>query len=136
VVRLHPGDSLFDVLARIAAARVAGCKVTVSVPEGMDTPAVRFLEEIEGKRLLEDTEVRHESDAALIAALPGIARVRFAAPERVPAALFEAAAAVGFYVARDPVLMDGRVELLHYFQNQSVCDTYHRYGNLGERSVL
>ena len=47
----------------------------------------------------------------------------------------DAAAQSGFYVAREPVLMEGRIELLHYFQNQSVCDTYHRYGNLGERSL-
>jgi RHH-type proline utilization regulon transcriptional repressor/proline dehydrogenase/delta 1-pyrroline-5-carboxylate dehydrogenase len=42
----------------------------------------------------------------------------------------------GFYIARAPVLMEGRIELIHYFQNQSVCDTYHRYGNLGDRTLL
>jgi RHH-type proline utilization regulon transcriptional repressor/proline dehydrogenase/delta 1-pyrroline-5-carboxylate dehydrogenase len=30
--------------------------------------------------------------------------------------------------------MDGRIELLHYIQEQSVSHNYHRYGNLGERS--
>jgi RHH-type proline utilization regulon transcriptional repressor/proline dehydrogenase/delta 1-pyrroline-5-carboxylate dehydrogenase len=33
-------------------------------------------------------------------------------------------------------MMEGRIELLHYVQNQSVCDTYHRYGNLGDRTTL
>ena len=31
--------------------------------------------------------------------------------------------------------MDGRVELLQYAQQQSICDNYHRYGNLGERAL-
>jgi RHH-type transcriptional regulator, proline utilization regulon repressor / proline dehydrogenase / delta 1-pyrroline-5-carboxylate dehydrogenase len=34
------------------------------------------------------------------------------------------------------VLMEGRLELLHYVVNQSVCHNYHRYGNLGERAEL
>jgi hypothetical protein len=30
MVRLHPDDSLFDILARVAAARVAGCDLNSS----------------------------------------------------------------------------------------------------------
>ena len=71
----------------------------------------------------------------LIEALGRIARIRYAAPQRVPQNLLAAAAETGFYVAREPVLMEGRIELLHYCQNQSLCDTYHRYGNLGDRSI-
>ena len=32
--------------------------------------------------------------------------------------------------------MEGRIELLQYFRQQSVCDNYHRYGNLGDRAVV
>jgi RHH-type proline utilization regulon transcriptional repressor/proline dehydrogenase/delta 1-pyrroline-5-carboxylate dehydrogenase len=32
--------------------------------------------------------------------------------------------------------MEGRLELLQYFQEQSICDNYHRYGNLGERTLI
>jgi len=32
-------------------------------------------------------------------------------------------------------MMDGRIELLQYFQQQSICNNYHRYGNLGERGL-
>jgi RHH-type proline utilization regulon transcriptional repressor/proline dehydrogenase/delta 1-pyrroline-5-carboxylate dehydrogenase len=63
-------------------------------------------------------------------------RIRYAAPERVPALVLAAAARRGFYIARAPVLMEGRIELIHYYQNQSICDTYHRYGNLGDRTHL
>ena len=63
-------------------------------------------------------------------------RIRYAAPERVPEAVLCAAADLGYYIARQPVLMEGRLELIHYVQNQSICHNYHRYGNLGERAVL
>ena len=31
-------------------------------------------------------------------------------------------------------MMEGRVELLHYIQEQNISVDYHRYGNLGERA--
>jgi RHH-type proline utilization regulon transcriptional repressor/proline dehydrogenase/delta 1-pyrroline-5-carboxylate dehydrogenase len=30
--------------------------------------------------------------------------------------------------------MDGRIELLQYYRQQSVCTNYNRYGNLGFRA--
>jgi RHH-type proline utilization regulon transcriptional repressor/proline dehydrogenase/delta 1-pyrroline-5-carboxylate dehydrogenase len=49
--------------------------------------------------------------------------------------VWTAAATRGFYIARGPVLMHGAVELIHYVKEQSICDSYHRYGNLGERGL-
>ena len=124
------------ILARIAAATIAECDLGVSIPEGTQHPGLsHFLMSLEGKRLMGNAAVRRESDAALIAEISRVARIRYAAPDRVPAAVLAAAAETGFYVAREPVPMEGRLELLHYFQNQSVCNTYHRYGNLGERAI-
>ena len=60
--------------------------------------------------------------------------VRFAAPDRVPFELRTAAAAVGEYIADEPVSSHGRVELMWYFHEQSLTHVYHRYGNLGARS--
>ena len=37
------------------------------------------------------------------------------------------------YLATEPVLSEGRIELLWYLREQSVCVDYHRYGNLGAR---
>ena len=41
-------------------------------------------------------------------------RIRYAAPERVPQDVQRAAAETGFYIARTPVMMDGRIEFLQY----------------------
>jgi RHH-type proline utilization regulon transcriptional repressor/proline dehydrogenase/delta 1-pyrroline-5-carboxylate dehydrogenase len=133
-VRLHPQDSLFETLARIAAVKATGNRLRVSVPKGLDTPATRFLYGPEGRRITGKAPVFQETDSELIAAIPKIDRIRYAAPDRVPPELFAAAAETGFYIARAPVRMEGRIELLHYYRQQSVCTNYHRYGNLGFRA--
>ncbi len=136
VVRLHADDSLFDVLARIAAVKISGCSLMVSIPPDLDNTVTAFLQGREGKRLLAKTPVSCQTDKELIATLPRLDRIRYAAPDRVPYSVFEEAAKTGFYIARTKVFMEGRLELLQYFQEQSICDSYHRYGNLGERSML
>jgi len=132
-VRLHPDDGLFDLLARIAAAGICKNEVVLSVPPGVENRVTAFVFGEEGKRFLRDVKVVRQADHELVQALPQLARVRYAAPDRAPRELLAAAAERGFYIAREPVLMEGRIELIHYLQNQAVCDMYHRYGNLGDR---
>jgi RHH-type proline utilization regulon transcriptional repressor/proline dehydrogenase/delta 1-pyrroline-5-carboxylate dehydrogenase len=133
-IRLHERDTLFDTLARIAAARITGNTAVVSIPEHLHNAATDFLEGSDARRLLGPSPVHRQSDDKLIAAMEILARVRYAAPDRVPEPVLRAAAGKGYYIARAPVLMEGRLELMHYMVNQSVCDNYHRYGNLGERA--
>jgi RHH-type proline utilization regulon transcriptional repressor/proline dehydrogenase/delta 1-pyrroline-5-carboxylate dehydrogenase len=38
-------------------------------------------------------------------------------------------------IADWPVLQHGRIELLWYVREQSLCVDYHRYGNLGIRTA-
>jgi RHH-type proline utilization regulon transcriptional repressor/proline dehydrogenase/delta 1-pyrroline-5-carboxylate dehydrogenase len=93
----------------------------------------RFLDGSEAQRLLGDSPVYHETDAGLIESISTINRIRYAAPSRVPSSVLAAAAETGFYISRVPVLMEGRIELLQYLRQQSICNDYHRYGNLGDR---
>ncbi len=134
VVRLHEKDSLFETLARIAAVRITGCRLIISAPRRLNNAVTQFLEAAEGRRLIGECAVVKETDEDLIDKIPSIDRIRYAAPDRVPPELFKAAAKTGFYIARTPVTMEGRIELLHYYRQQSICHTYHRYGNLGERA--
>ncbi|MBL0715721.1 MAG: aldehyde dehydrogenase family protein, partial [Desulfosarcina sp.] len=136
VTRLHSEDSLFDILARIAATRIAGSVPIISIPTELDNAATAFLNSIEAHEFIQRAIIRRQTDEELCASIPVVERIRYAAPPRVPAGVLASAARRGFYIARAPVLMEGRVELIHYFQNQSICDTYHRYGNLGDRTQL
>jgi RHH-type proline utilization regulon transcriptional repressor/proline dehydrogenase/delta 1-pyrroline-5-carboxylate dehydrogenase len=136
VVRLHEDDSLFETLARIAAAKISGCRLRVSCPKGLSNQVTHFLHSLEGRRIIGSDPHFYESENDLINVMPAVDRIRYAAPERVPPGVTSAAAKTGFYLARAPVMMDGRLELLQYYRQQSICDNYHRYGNLGERSLI
>ena len=135
-VRVHGDDSLFDTLARIAAVRISGCSLLVSISPGLVNTTTAFLGSKEGRALLRDARVVRQTDRDLIQTLTKIQRIRYAHPDQVPSSVMAAAAEKGFYISRMPVLMEGRIELLHYFQEQSICDNYHRYGNLGERAMV
>lgn len=135
VVRLHEKDTLFETLARIAATQIAGNKLIVSCPQDLNNEVVQFLSGKEGVRLLQETELQRKTDEELVNRIPTVARIRYAGFHKVPEAVFKAAAKTGFYISCSPVLMEGRIEMLQYLQNQSICHTYHRYGNLGERNL-
>lgn len=135
VIRLHQDDSLFETLARIAAASIADCKPIVSIPKELDNANTAFLFSRYGKQLLKGVKVVYQTDKELLRKILDIGRIRYAAPERVSKAVFEGAAKTGFYISRTPVYMEGRIELLQYFQQQSICINYHRYGNLGDRTL-
>lgn len=135
-VRLHEEDTLFDILARIAAVKISKCELLVSIPSELNNAAISFLEGTEGKAFIQDAPVIRQTDSELAGMIGNIQRIRYAAPERVPPELFNEAAKSGFYISRTRVVMEGRVELLNYFLEQSICDNYHRYGNLGERSII
>ena len=136
VVRVHGQDTLFEILARVAASRIAGCKTVLSICSGTRSPAVGFLNTTDGVRFLDGLVPREETDEALIRAVSRTPLIRYAASDRVPGSVYETAAEKGCHISRDPVLMEGRIEMIHYFHEQSLCNTYHRYGNLGERADL
>jgi len=134
-IRVHEDDSLFELLARIAAARTVGSRIIVSVPPGSRSAPLAWLGEATGDwgDALETVEEDDETLAQVIRDRR-TERVRFAAQGRVPLMIHEAARNAGSYLAARPVLAEGRVELLWYLREQSISVDYHRYGNLGERS--
>ena len=133
LIRLHEKDTLFETLARIAAARIAGVCATLSIPENLDNDVVKFLYTEKGKQVLADTTIINESDKDLASAILKYDRIRYASTDRVPDIILKKAAETGTYISRADVMMEGRIELIQYFREQSICDNYHRYGNVGER---
>jgi len=132
-VRVHPDDELFDIFARVAATRCTGSRAIVSCDPDSIHRAVSLLEKITdawGGAI----EFVYQSDAQLAQALCGgrARRVRYAAPDRISAEVLAAAAKPGVHIAGATVLGHGRIELLWYLLEQSLSDSYHRYGNLGE----
>lgn len=134
-IRVHPQDTLFDLFARVCAAKTAGCRITVCAPPELKLPAVELLEELTHSwaAAIEFVEETDEQLATLMTH-GQTDRLRYAAPDRVPKVIRRAAAETGQYIAAAPVLPVGRVELLWYLREQSQSIDYHRYGNLGPRS--
>ncbi len=136
-LRISAEDTPFEIIARAAAARVTGARVVVSAAPGVLTRELEWLGRLT-QAWAAGIAFVEESDAALaehVRRLPPHAdeRVRYAAPERVPALLREAAAVSGHWLADEPVLACGRVELPWHLREQSISFDYHRYGNLGAR---
>lgn len=135
-VRVHADDTAFDLFARAAAARAAGSRVTVSLPPGGRTPALDALEHVTEAwgGAIEFVEETDDELAAVIR--DGMTdRVRYAARDRAPEVVLRAIGETGVYIARAPVLAEGRVELLWYLREQSISFDYHRYGTLGDRAL-
>lgn len=121
-IRVHSDDTDFEISARIAAARTAGCRITLSVPPGF------------ASGYLDDQVEETDEELAFAIKRGAVGRVRYASPARVPAVVRRAAAETQTYIADAPVLSEGRIELLWFVQEQSLSFDYHRYGNLGARA--
>jgi RHH-type proline utilization regulon transcriptional repressor/proline dehydrogenase/delta 1-pyrroline-5-carboxylate dehydrogenase len=131
-------DTAFELVARVAAALVTGARVVVSVPPGIDSAMLRWLETLAESCGLPLVSVV-ESDGELVARIqqPPVhddGRIRFASPASVPAGVRAAPAGSGVYLADESVLAEGRVELLWYLREQSISHDFHRYCNPGIRA--
>lgn len=133
-IRMHEEDQAWDIIARASAAVAAGARVTMSHAEGVHQQLVDVMEEIT-HNWAADIEFVTESDAQVCKAILAHQsdRLRYSSPDRVPTEVRKAATEVHIHIADTPVCPSGRVELLWYVQEQSVCFDYHRYGNLGVR---
>lgn len=134
-VRIGPTDSWFDIVARVAAARVTGARVVASFTEGCPPAWHDHLDACTASWAAGIELVEQSDDAvADLLPLPDV-RIRYAARDRVPAAVRCEAAALGHWIADVPVTAAGRIELLWVLREQSISHEYHRYGNLGRRST-
>lgn len=135
-VRVHAGDTAFDIFGRACAAHVAGCGVVISAPPGLNSAHVLLLEQLT-ESWAGAIEFIEETDAQLAQVIRErqTDRVRYAAPDRAPLEVLRAGNEAGACVISTPVSAEGRLELLWYLIEQSISTDYHRYGNLGIRAA-
>jgi RHH-type proline utilization regulon transcriptional repressor/proline dehydrogenase/delta 1-pyrroline-5-carboxylate dehydrogenase len=135
-VQVHAADTAFDLFARVCAIHALGGRITISAPPNLESKAVKLLETLT-ESWAGGIEFVEETDAELAQAMREhqTDRLRYAAPDRVPLEVLRAAAESFTCVISTPVVMEGRLELLWYVQEQSISADYHRYGNLGTRAA-
>jgi len=124
LLRVEADASLVDVASSCLAAQLAGARIEVS----MDPRATAYQD---ASVLAAPLDVEHV-DALLARTLPG-SRLRLLGSRS--ALLSTLNREQGVHIADEPVLGEGRFELLHYLMEQSVSIEYHRYGNLGAHAL-
>lgn len=131
LLRLEEGDKLEEILTTIMAIKMVGAAIHISLPEHSKQAEFLWLESKQASFIGKDDQITRDSQEVLIKLMPAYQRVRFLHPENVSQAIFESVAEQAIYIAREPFVSHGRIELMHYFIEQSISNSYHRYGNLG-----
>ena len=133
-LRVSENDSLFECLSRILAAKISGATIQISVTNEMNNSVSEFLFH-EACKLLQPTDtMKKESEVEFAKSFPSVDRIIYSKESEVSDFIFSEAARLTKFIVRTPPLMEGRLECLHYFNEQSISHSYHRYGNLGERA--
>ena len=127
-------DTLVSMLVSIVAAKMVGAKVHVSIDIEDESEALTWLQQKSKVLLGEEDSFIFEDERALSESISHFERVRFL-HARVPDSLYIKAADEAIHIACEPFVSHGRIELMHYFLEQSISDSYHRYGNLGLKGL-
>lgn len=135
LLRFEESDNLYEMISSIAAAKMVGAVLHISVAPSAKSDAVKYIDENKSDLLDKDDTFAYEDEKTLVQSMLKVERVRFLKPENVSASIYKAVAPYAIYIASEPFVSNGRVELMHYFIEQSISNSYHRYGNLGLRGL-
>jgi len=135
LLRIEENDELDEILTTIMAVKMIGAQLHISIPKKSRKAELIWLESKQSSFIgKEDTFSRDDEDA-LIEKIPKVQRVRFLHPDNVSQNIYNAIADQAIYIASENFVSHGRLELMHYFIEQSISNSYHRYGNLGIQSI-
>lgn len=132
LIRVSSDDTLFEIVSRILAARVSGVQFKVSVDNNSTVKS--FLDNASELFTSRD-KVVEQSDANMIKTLDKFDRVLYSDIAKVPEVVFEVAAKTLTFIVRQKPMVEGRLELLNYFIEQSISHSFHRYGNIAARGI-
>lgn len=133
---IDENDSIHEVICSIVAAKMSGCKVHISIPSKYNS--LEFLWLLGKIPLLLDQEdkVMSETEEKMIKSIKLSNRTRCLKNDRITHSVYSAISADAVHIASESFVAHGRIELMHYFIEQSISDNYHRYGNLGLKGLL
>lgn len=122
VLRLFPGDT--NEQARMIALAAKICHTPLDISFSPDDDRTEALAST-------GCVLKKETLSAFCDSLVNYSRVRTCSPD-IPMQLYEKSATINQYIATAPPVKDGRVELIHYIQEQCISFEYHRYGSIAE----
>lgn len=132
VIRVDSKDGIFEVVSRILAARVAQVNFVVSINQN---PTIKEFLENSKELFGSQDKIKEQKDVDFVKTLTKYDRILYSSLSKVPQTVFESAAKSATFIVRQEPMMEGRLELLNYFAEQSISHSYHRYGNIGARGL-
>ncbi|MGL4994221.1 MAG: bifunctional proline dehydrogenase/L-glutamate gamma-semialdehyde dehydrogenase [Bacteroidales bacterium] len=128
LLRLFGEESILDISLVAVASQIVGTPLIISY----DTDESR-VDQLEIIANATGAMLHKHDKKALLSNLDEFERVRTCGIRSIE--LLKSASKIGKYVADQPILIEGRVELLHYIKEQSITYEYHRYGSIQEERV-
>ncbi len=135
LLRLGNEDSIFEIICSYFAAKMAGSRVTLSLDLGHNSKALKWLKINASKFMTKEDELIVEADVTFLGMINQYDRIRVLRPLHRMDMLYKEASKTAKHITAEPFVSHGRIELMHYYSEQSVSDSYHRYGNLGLRGL-
>ncbi|MAD43332.1 MAG: aldehyde dehydrogenase [Arcobacter sp.] len=132
LIRVSSDDTIFETVSRILASRVSGVHFKVSI-ENNDLVS-SFLENANELFTSRDSLIS-QTNEQMIKTLSKYDRVIYSNISKVPHMVFKEAVKSLTFIIRQEPMMEGRLELLNYFIEQSISHSFHRYGNIGARGI-
>ncbi|MCK5111529.1 MAG: bifunctional proline dehydrogenase/L-glutamate gamma-semialdehyde dehydrogenase [Arcobacteraceae bacterium] len=131
LLRVEEDDELDEILTTIMAVKMVGADFHISIPKKSKKAELIWIESKQAAFIGENDSISRDDEDELIAKIPMSQRVRFLHPNNVTNNIYNSISDKAIYIASDNFLSHGRLELMHYFIEQSISNSYHRYGNLG-----
>ena len=135
LLRIKDRDELDEILTTIMAIKMVGASLHISIPKECKKAELIWLESKQASFIGKNDSFSRDDEDELLAEMDKVQRIRYLHPENVPMSVYEKLAPKARYIASEPFVSHGRLELMHYFVEQSVSNSYHRYGNLGIQGI-
>ncbi|MBU0721155.1 bifunctional proline dehydrogenase/L-glutamate gamma-semialdehyde dehydrogenase [bacterium] len=132
---IEENDSLYEILCTIAASKMSGATLHISMPDKSTSQELLWLAEKKVFLLDETDTLAYEDKEKMLESMKGSNRVRYLNKDNINKEVYESLSKEAIHIAGEPFIPHGRIELMHFFIEQSISDSYHRYGNLGLKAL-
>ena len=131
IIRVSNDDKIFDIILRILASKISKVSFTISIDDNKEVHNFLAKSKI---LFVENDNFITQNDKQFVKTIKNYKRVIYSDISKVPNEVFLSANKSSIFIVRQQPLIEGRLELLNYFEEQSISHSYHRYGNIGARA--
>ncbi len=135
ILVIEENDSLYEIICSISGAKMSGLNIHISMPKVVASAELLWLREKKAFLLETGDALLNESKEDRLKSMKNSDRIRYLKKKNIQADIYESISRHALHIASEAFIPHGRVELMHFFREQSISDSYHRYGNLGLKAL-